>query len=392
VGTAGTGSGCISHDSIETLIRAVVPPGHDRTSALSRFEQVEALLQNRHNRPDTANARSHAIDLIDWLLKKYQAGQLVGGQGTATQQALVALINGILCTVGLPQIFSLDALGEDGAFAIVSPQSPPTDIVTGTQFAGVHVETGSVTQPAVITIRRLPDSPGPLLTQFDQYPLFYEYDVSGVPSFDVPVIVGACQPTSVLPPDPSRLRLAHNVAPFTMGSIEVLPLAPAPFLDCTNAELGLLPGAPRSWLARGERLVRSALAALGPQALEAKAMFGSGVGGSTRNFSPFGAVDTLGIMDGFPPIQSNLAGRNAPHGATVTVHTPTGRPLVGIPVVFTATQGGGAVTGASQVSDANGKASIGSWQLFAGPNALTATATAPPGFGIAPFVFLGTGL
>jgi phosphotransferase system IIB component len=52
-----------------------------------------------------------------------------------------------------------------------------------------------------------------------------------------------------------------------------------------------------------------------------------------------------------------------------------GVPLVGVPVTFAVTSGGGLLTGATAVTDANGVATLGSWVLGAGVNELTATAT-----------------
>jgi len=403
---SGSGNACLTPQQLASLLRSVFPSRPVIQIAVGVRIETIGFLTSKRPRPDTALARRQAFQLIDLIMKLYDRDfpprwhlpRPPGGDPAS----LASLLNGILCLVGLPPAFRADVFGEDGAAAVVTPDGPPTDIVTSTMFAGVHVETGSVSQPAVITVHRLPDSPGPLLTQFDQYPLFYEYSVSGVSTFDVPVIVGACQPTSIVPPDPSRLRLAHNVAPFTPGSIEVLPLAPATFLDCTDADIGLGPGGSTTLFARGRRLLGSALRALEPQPLEAKAMFGSGVGGSTRNFSPFGAVDTLGILDTLPLLQglgirampsSTMASVIGPPpqvlSPKVRLSTPSGRPLAGFEVTFVVTAGGGTVEHGDVFTDASGFAAAGAWALGPGTNTLTVTAIAPPGTGFrnSPAVF-----
>jgi hypothetical protein len=52
-----------------------------------------------------------------------------------------------------------------------------------------------------------------------------------------------------------------------------------------------------------------------------------------------------------------------------------GNPVPGIPVTFTASAGGGAVTGSTAATDGNGVAAVGSWALGApGANTLTASA------------------
>ena len=99
-----TASTCPTPAAIEALIVAVFPSGGDRSSALSRFRQVVKLTEPKKPGPDTASARSHALSLIDFILNKYDAGRLIGGQSIATQAYLQQLLNGILCTVGLPPI------------------------------------------------------------------------------------------------------------------------------------------------------------------------------------------------------------------------------------------------------------------------------------------------
>ena len=377
---------CLGSDRIEGLIRTLFAPGVDQTAALAFWRQT----YNDLVRGDTATARSDALKLVDFALKKYKAGQLVGGKSAATTQNLVTLLSGVLCRVGLPP-FDPTALDDDGAAVVVTPNSPPQDIVTGTQFAGLHINTGDVPQPTLITITRIGDvqGNGPLLTPFDQYPLFYEFSYNPGVTFTAPVLVGTCVSNGITPPDPSRLRLAHNVAPYTWGSIEVLPFVPAPFLDCTNAGLS---AAPNSWrldaLAhRGSRLLTRALAAIfEPQPAYAAIAGSGGVGGTVRTFSPFGAVDTLGFITAERPLEQ-AGSVNSPVASppTVLLRTPLGRAMYGVPVTFDITQGGGSLTGANPLTDATGHASVGSWILGPTPglNVLTATAHGPAGTGFA---------
>src|SRR5439155_7392950 len=42
-----------------------------------------------------------------------------------------------------------------------------------------------------------------------------------------------------------------------------------------------------------------------------------------------------------------------------------GRPVAGVQVTFSVTAGGGSITGATQVTDANGVATVGTWTLGA---------------------------
>jgi hypothetical protein len=326
-------------------------------------------------------AQKLVLGFISFVLKRYWAGQLNGGMSTTTQQEVVDLVNGLLCWIGLPQTFTLASLSSDGAAAVLTPSTPDTTVVTGTKFAGVHVDSGTVTQPVLVTITRLPDSSGPLLTHLDQYPIFYEFSVTpDTASLAHLVTVGVCLANSAQPPNPTRLRVAHNVAPDTMGSIEILPLAPAPFLDCTNADVIIGAGSANpfaNFALKGWRAVRPVLQSLLlPEPLHAAT---SGVGGTAGKFSPFGLVDTLlMVTPNSSTSQQASAGTTVPSTPSVMVKTPAGTPYSGLPVTFQVTAGGGSLTGASTKTGTDGIATAGSWTLGTSPGLNTVTATAPP--------------
>jgi hypothetical protein len=65
---------------------------------------------------------------------------------------------------------------------------------------------------------------------------------------------------------------------------------------------------------------------------------------------------------------------------SVTVRDANGNPVNGITVIFAVASGGGTLTGGSQVTNASGVATVGSWTLgaAAGTNTLTATAAGLP--------------
>lgn len=374
---------CISADSVRAIIRPLFPRSADRNAAIAQFNSVVRALTKKPV-ADSAAARHHALNLIDFTLKKYHAGQLTDRAGPPTpEERLAAMVNGILCIVGLPQTMDDGALGDDGAVAIVTPTTDTT-IVTGTEWAGVDVDPGDVSTTTLITIVRLPDDAGPLLTPFDQYPLYYEFHGSPTPTFNTPVVVGVCQAASLTPPNPSRLRLAHNIAPFTFGAIEVLPLAPATFLDCTDADVAAAPSS-RSVLdlasSGGRLLLAAAHELFGARPLQAM-MYASGIGGSVRTFSPFGAIDTLGIVDAATwTSQNGTAYQPARFPPSVELRTPTGARMAQVPVAFAVTLGGGSVTTPLALTGANGRATT-AW-IFGppGPQRVTATAQGPAGTG-----------
>jgi hypothetical protein len=375
----GAGPNCPTTQSLRELIGGLFSsPG----PITAEFDRMVRHIQSG----DIALAQSEAFDIIDQTLTAFRAGQLTGGTSAQTQAKVITLVNGIFCVAGIPSTLPAGALDPDGAAQVLTPSSPTTTVVTGTQFAGVTVNAGSVPQTTLLTIVRLPDSPGPLLTSLDQYPLFYEFTTTPAVTFNQNVILGVCQPNNLSVPDPTRLRVAHNVAPFTPGSIEILPLVPAPFLNCTLAQLGM--GPVNRWFG-------SLFRAISPTPLFA--MVGTtGLGGTARKFSPFGAVDTLARVDAnSKPKVTGIAGQPLGDSPSITLITPTGKPMSGITVVFTVTGGGGQVTGATQVTGANGVARVGSWTLGTTPgtNTLRAAALPPPGAGFLnnPLTFTATG-
>jgi hypothetical protein len=391
------GPSCSTSDAINSEITALFSGGN-QTAVLSRFNNITDLVGATSPGPDTAAAQEHALSLVGYTLEKFRQGTLTGGLSDATRDQVVALANGFLCFTGLPQSLSLGALGPDGAAAILTTTSPATTITTGTDWAGMQVDSGSVTQTVLVTIHRLPDADR-LLTQLDQYPLYYEFQVTPAGALGEPVVVGVCPAASWTPPDPGRLRLAHNVAPYTAGSIEILPFHEVPFLDCSDATLAAVPsGIPLFDFAQaGWRAVRPVLASLLlPQRLMAFAT--SGVGGTTKNFSPFGVVDTLVEMEANSPLTQRWpVGGTVPQVPSVRLHTPMNNALVGMAVNFAVTAGGGTLTGASVATDASGVATLGSWVLglTAGLNRVGATATplhAGSGVSGSPMTFSATAL
>jgi hypothetical protein len=322
-------------------------------------------------------------DLVSWTLQHYSAGTLIGGKSATTQTNLITYINSLYCIVGLPApTIPLGSLGPDGAIALIpAGTTTTTNVVTDTKTAGIQVPPNTVTQPAIITVVRIQ---GRLLTQLDQYPLYYQF-TSDQP-LNTPVVVGVCIANDLTPPDPSRLRVAHNIPDPNPTTIEILPLAPAPFLDCTNAtslSLGPNPTLQQfaSWgLARAGQALRSLLR---PAPLSASLMATTGLGGTTKKLSPFGVVDTLITVSAMSPTSiTGVAGSTVAAGSlpSVRVATPNNNPVTSYPVTFAVPAGSeGAITGGAATTDANGIARVGTWTLGAdqAPDTVAAT-VAPP--------------
>jgi hypothetical protein len=371
----------ISDDSLRTLIGVLF---NEADAPNAEFNQMLTLLRRNEPPPDTAAAQVVAGDIVNLTISFFRSGQLKDPNAAETPANVISFVNGILEITGLPGGLTLAALDPDGAAAVISPESPLTTLVTETQFSGIQINTGQVPVTTLITITRLPNTPPPLLTPLDQFPFFYEFSASPPVVFNSDVILGVCHPSDLVIPNPSRLRIAHNVAPFTPNSVEILPLVNAPFIDCTNAVLSSA-GFGASLL---QNLARLAL----PSPLYAAAA-GSGLGGTTKKLSPFGAVDTLGVMDDKSPLTQTgiVAGKPVVKLPKVILKTPKGVPMAGVTVTFAITQGGGTLTGPVQVTNAAGLAQVTSWTTgsVVGVNALTATATLVPGsgFSFSPMAF-----
>ena len=365
----------ISDDSLRTLMTVLFNEGDAPTD---QFNTMLLLLRRVEPAPDTAQAQVVAGDIVNLTISFFRSGQLKDPNAAETPANVISFVNGILEITGLPGGLTLAALDPDGAAAVISPESPLTTLVTPTQFSGIQINTGQVPTTTLITITRLPNTPPPLLTPLDQFPFFYEFSASPPIVFNSDVILGVCHPSDLVIPNPSRLRIAHNVAPFTPNSVEILPLVNAPFIDCTNAVLSSR-GFGASLM---QNLARLAL----PTPLYA-AVAGGGLGGTTKKLSPFGAVDTLGLMDDrSPQAQTGIvAGKPVPAAKLpkVILRTPLGVPMAGVTVTFAITKGNGSLTGAVQVTNAAGLATVGGWTTgtVAGENSLTATATLIPGSG-----------
>jgi hypothetical protein len=85
--------------------------------------------------------------------------------------------------------------------------------------------------------------------------------------------------------------------------------------------------------------------------------------------------------------QSVTVDRSVAAPPSVKVTGTSGRPLAGVAVTFAVGMGGGTVTGAQQVTNASGVATVGGWGVgrTTGPNTLTATVA-----GLTPVTFTAT--
>jgi hypothetical protein len=336
--------------SIESQIRALAPPGGLRNSLLSKFKSIPSKVGQRTG---TA-ARDKMFALVDAILDAYYAGQF-GGTSAAIQAQVLTVISSLYCFVRLDSpTLPEGSLGEDGVVGVVTPNSPTTTLVVPSEHAAVTIPAGAAPIPTTIVIRILPDEPPPLLTSLDQYPFFYEFSSFPEVTFNVDVLAGIC-PRDNLDAINANLRLAHNVGP-DFGDVEVLPRPAGAVtgLDCTNlgggeepsffrrSSSGLGADAGDGWSSMS-RALGPLVSALLPEPLHAATLLvaTTGVGGTTKKFSPFGIVDqesnpaSLSIVDEEGnPTSGTVSG---PGMVFIRTTSQNGDPISRVPVDFEGT-------------------------------------------------------
>jgi hypothetical protein len=330
-------------------INQVLPRSPIRTSLIALVSALPSRLQDRIK----TTVRRLIFPIVDLILRSYNAGQF--GPKTPTKQDQVYdLIRKLYCYVGLtPPDLPSGSGGTDIVVAVVFPNSPTTTISVPSGHAAVQVPTGAApTGGVTIVVRKLPDSPPPLLTTLNQYPFFYEYSgttATGPVTFNLDVTVGICLETT---PPPSvnlaNLRVAHNVG-TNFGDVEVLPpvAGQPPGINCSDLSLGPASdtqGGSGLFAWGGWNRMARTLAPVGrallPEELHAAtvALATAGVGGTTKKFSPFGIVDQTSNPASIQTVDQN---GNATDGVVtgpgtvyVKATSRNGSIIAGVPVTF----------------------------------------------------------
>jgi uncharacterized protein YfaP (DUF2135 family) len=315
----GAGPDPVDPNSIEGQINALFPQGADlRDVASTRIANIrQALTQS-----NAATAKSEAMSLVSFTLTALKDGKLVGGKSDATRASASRLINDVYAVVSLtPPNIPAGALTDDGAAQIVGPAGGL--VVTPSGVAGVQFPQGALPAEVLVTIVRIPASTpgaGPLPTPLKQYPPYYEYSTTPeVLQFGDSARVGLCQVSDpsnpFYPPEPhDRLRLAHAVG----NQIEILDrVAVNDFLRCTSVSPNTGPGVRFGWQGALQSIAREALDLFRPTELYAAH---GGLGGKTKKFSPFAAVDPtsgpVATVTVAPPTLQLVAGTTGQLNAT----------------------------------------------------------------------------
>lgn len=372
--------------SLNDLIDATAllfPASPARTAIVNSLKALSVARQTR-----LANLiKAAAFGIVDVVGKAYTAGKLVNSPNTPRN--VLNFITTLYCFTGVlppPNFPSGPIDPNEFAVAVVTPNSGPVLVRPNSRHGGISIQGQSVTTTTTVTVMKLPDAPGPLLTSLDQFPLFYEFRTSPEVTFTKDVTTGVCLGNNF--PVSSALRLAHNVG-TNFGNVEILPFVSPPFLDCTN-----IPGTLGS-LRGFQGLFASLLLPTELHAASATMVVTTKVGGTLRHLSPFGSVDP-GSNPGSLNYNPNEAafgnltaapGGNVSPAPSVRVTSQNGTPIQSVPVVFAVTAGGGSISGgttsggttATVFTNASGIASLTNWTLGPEPGTNTVSATPPAG-------------
>src|SRR2546430_14201048 len=203
---------------------------------------TQATISLKMSRGDIAGARKLALAFIDFTLKSYYQGRLRdpnGPNAPTTAEAVVTLIDGILCWVGLPPsgldltkgadvTVTTKVIGKDGG------QFKSTD-----ELSGLKVPPGAVSEDRLFVITRRDDlaTAGTCVSSKPRSPSPLGIDFSVVPAQDVakPLVVAICQPEDAHPPG---RRLAHKLSD---GRGELLAVVGDPFPLLVTRPPGLPP-------------------------------------------------------------------------------------------------------------------------------------------------------
>jgi hypothetical protein len=339
------------------LVSRLVPPGTIRTNITKQVNKLPTKKEDRLR----AVIREQIFPIQDAILRAFYAGLFVGGTSATTFDKVLDLIEALYCYVSLaPPAFPSTTANTDFVIGVVFPNSPTTTLVVPSKNAAVRIPTGAAPSATTVAIEKLPDSPNPLRTSLDQYPFFYHFSgttASGPVTFNLDVTAGICLKDEIDVAE-GNLRLAHNIAPFGFGDVEVLPTETPHGIDC-SAPIGFL----NEW---GQRSLDWAEKLFLPAELHAAAAaLVTGVGGTTKKFSEFGIVDIFSNPGSFSPVSPTSATEEG--GTTVTrtvrVTSANGTRINRAPVTFS-TVDGTLVGGSPQtvLTGPDGEASV-SWIL-----------------------------
>lgn len=268
-------------------------------------------------------------------------------------------------------------------------------IVSQNQDAGVLVPAGALANTVTLLVSQ--SSTGPCLPlNLLQSGTCFNFVTSPPGQFLTNVTVAICVDLDAFGTIPTSHRpwfVLHRLdVVANQPVVTPLPNASAAFLPCNGKETVGPPAIGMSgvdrWLALAKAGAHHLVEFFTPRKAYA---FHLGVGGSTCCFSQIGWALPAIMTKNAGDLQTAVSGTAVPTRPAVVLRDSGGAPIQGETVTFAVGSGGGSVTGATQVTDANGVATVGSWTLGTtdGPNTLIATSNGAVG---SPQTFTATGV
>ncbi len=151
------GRSCPSPLQLAALTVALFAPGDLLTFA----RNTQASISLKMSRGDLAGARKLALAFIDFTLKTYYQGKLRDPNGPnppTTAEAVVTLIDGILCWVGLPPSgLQLGTTGSDVTVTTKVIGAAGGQFTATDELSGLKVPPGAVSEDRLWVITRRDD-------------------------------------------------------------------------------------------------------------------------------------------------------------------------------------------------------------------------------------------
>lgn len=288
--------------------------------------------------------------------------------------------------LGDPRGAQCDFVPVDCGVTTVGPSGGTA--LSDSTFAGAQFPPGALDQTIEVIIQRIVDKPC-LPTDLLQFDGCFRFETEPhVDHFLLPVTIGVCfDDNGALPHEQEDELLIHK---FELDDPDSVVTATdnvfVGFLACSDFQSALRNGgtlghyASNAW----HGLLRFAMLEPTPAWAIHKGL-GSTIGSFSQGGWALPALMASHDGDG----QSAAVGHATAIAPSVALTDSAGAPIEGMTIHFAVGSGGGSITGAEAVTDANGIARVGSWTLGSlGPNTLIADARGPVG---APITFTATG-
>jgi hypothetical protein len=377
-----------AQNTVDSLLPQLFGPGGGRRGKAQGYDNN---IQQARRNGNTQLEQTYDDSLVNFTLQTYYAGNLIGGQSTATQDRVLTFIYTLYCASGISPIPDLSGIFGATNTVLIRYGTPTT--VVSADTAAVQVPQHAVPNTIFGTFVSVFRTDTPLPTSLDWYGIggyrqgAFEFVANPAVTFDQPVLTGVCisyDPAVVT--SPGDLRLAHAVDPTYVvppslqgsnyvvttagGRIEIGARVATDPLGLACSPLSFTAGT-----AFGRLLQQFARLVL-PNSLLAAATGGS-TGSQVVKFSPFAAVDTKLVTSFTQPTSPVYIPAGSDHTtATVTVTTRTRRNTAvdNIPVTFTPSA---AYAPSVTATDLTGTVSS-AWTLTSGSNSGTGTPAMSP--------------